>query len=80
MVQIIRQKMQEMLREFLYIVCLKKFTPVLRKISSKDNEVADFISRCHDQVATKVFFRDKNLPFRKFVNVPDNFFELNKNW
>ena len=74
------EKMQEMLREFLYIVCLKKFTPVVRKISSKGNEVADFISRCHDQGSTEKFFRNKNLPLRNFVNVPDNFFSLNSNW
>ena len=74
------EKMQEMLREFLYIVCLKKFTPVLRKISSKDNEVADFISRCHDQEKISDFFRNKNLPSRRFVNAPDNLFALDSNW
>ena len=73
-------KMQDLLREFLYIVCLKKFTPVFRKISTKSNEVADFISRCHDPASTADFFRRKNLPLRRLVTVPDVFFELNSNW
>ena len=73
-------RMQDLLREFLYIVCLKKFTPVFRKISTKSNEVADFISRCHDPASTADFFRRKNLPLRRLVTVPDVFFELNSNW
>ena len=72
--------MQELLREFLYIVCTKRFTPIFRKISSKDNKVADFLSRCHDPVATRKFFEDNNLPERKLVSIPDHFFSLNSNW
>ena len=44
--------MHELLQEFLYIVCTRKFTPAFRKINTNDNHVADIISRCHD--------RDKN--------------------
>ena len=73
-------KMNELLREFLYIVCIKRFTPVFRKISSKANEVADFISRCHNPSATADFFKKKNLPIRKLVSVPDHLFDLNSNW
>ena len=72
--------MQDLLREFLYIICVKRFTPVLRKISSKDNYVADFISRCHDPTVTQDFFSSNSLPARKLVSVPDNFFKLNSNW
>ena len=72
--------MQELLREFLYIVCVKRFTPVLRKISSKDNAVADFISRCHNSSTTSDFFKRNNLPARKLVTIPDHFFNLNSNW
>ena len=72
--------MQDLLREFLYIVCTKKFTPIFRKIGTKENFVADFISRCHDQVATSEFFTRNDLPARKFVEIPDNLFNLNSNW
>ena len=73
-------KMQDLLREFLYIVCTKKFTPVFRKIGSKENFVADFISRCHDHPTTLDFFVRNDLPARKLVMVPDHFFNLNSNW
>ena len=73
-------RMQDLLREFLYIVCTKKFTPVFRKIGTKENFVADFISRCHDQSATSEFFSKNNLQDRKLVDVPDSFFDLNSNW
>ena len=35
------EKMLELLREFLYIVCSKKFTPAFKKIGSKDNLTVD---------------------------------------
>ena len=73
-------RMLELLREFLYIVCSKKFTPVFRKIGTKENYVADFISRCHDPGSTAEFFRSNKLPERKLVKVPDNFFKCNSNW
>ena len=73
-------KMQQLLREFLFIVCTRGFTPVFRKISSKANAVADYISRVHDQSETKDFFIRNNLPHRKLVPCPDNFFTLRSNW
>ena len=73
-------RMQDLLREFMYIVCTKKFTPVFRKIGTKENFVADFISRCHDRAATSEFFAKNNLKLRRHVTVPDNFFNLNSNW
>ena len=73
-------RMQDLLREFLYIVCTKKFTPVFRKIGTKENFVADFISRCHDRAATSEFSAKTNLKLRRHVTVPDNFFNLNSNW
>ena len=38
------EAMQELLREFLYIVCSKGFTPVFRKIGTVANKTADYIS------------------------------------
>ena len=73
------EKMLELLREFLYIVCSKKFTPAFKKIGSKENLTADYISRCHDPVLTRRFFEQQNLPARKLVKIPDSFFNLNSN-
>ena len=57
-------KMRELLQEFLYIVCTRGFTPVFRKIGSKANAVADFISRRHDPAAIASFFQSEGLPMR----------------
>ena len=73
-------RMQDLLREFLFLVCTRKFTPVLRKIGTKANWCADFISRCHDAEATSAFFMRNNLPVRKLVEVADNLFNLGSNW
>ena len=72
--------LQELLREFLFIVCSKGFTPVFRKIGTKANETADFFSRRHDEVAVQQFFIARNLPLRKFIEAPDNLFSLRSNW
>ena len=72
--------MQELLREFLFIVCSRGFTPVFRKIGTKSNETADFISRRHDRIATQEFFAAKNLPQRNLIEAPDHLFSLRSNW
>ena len=72
--------MQELLREFLYIVCSKGFTPVFRKIGTVANKTADYISRVHDPSLISKFFSDSGLPDRKPVNVPDTYFSLHSNW
>ena len=73
-------KLQELLREYLYVVCTRGFTPKFRKIGTKENEVADFISRRHDPAATETFFSSKGHPPRTLVEVPDHMFKLNSNW
>ena len=73
-------KMLELLQEFLFIVCTRKFTPIFRKIGTKENEVADFISRCHDYVEISAYFKKKNLPMRTPITAQDNLFTLRSNW
>ena len=72
--------MLELLQEFLYIVCTRKFTPVFRSIGTKDNFAADYISRCHDPEVTAKFFKTHNLPMRTLVVAPDYLFTLRSNW
>ena len=72
--------MQDLLREFLFIVCSRGFTPVFRKIGTKSNATADFISRRHDQDDIKQFFTVNNLPERKCITAPDHLFTLRSNW
>ena len=73
-------RMLQLLQEFLFIVCTRKFTPVFRKIGSKENFVADFISRCHDCNLIDKFFDDYNLPMRTPVTALDTMFTLRSNW
>ena len=73
-------RMLQLLQEFLFIVCTRKFTPVFRKIGSKENFVADFISRCHDCNLIDKFFGGHNLPMRTPVTALDTMFTLRSNW
>ena len=73
-------KLQELLREYLYVVCTRGFTPKFRTIGTKSNVVADFISRRHDQEATQLFFIKNNHPERDLVPVSDSCFQLHANW
>ena len=60
-------RMLELLREFLYIVCTRRFTPFtpeFRKIGTSDNYIADFISRCHDHTKICNYFLSRALPVR----------------
>ena len=74
------EKMMTLLREFMYIVCVKGFTPTFRKVGTKENFVADHISRCHDPLVTEKFFRKNNLAPKRNVTIPDNFFDIHSNW
>ena len=69
-----------LLREFLYIVVTKKFFPVVRKISTKDNYLADFISRRYDTDAACKIFRQAGLHTMEHVTVPDCSFKLTEPW
>ena len=72
--------MNTLLREFLYVVCLKKFSPILRKIDTKSNYLADHILRRHDvESADKVFTTSGKHGMVK-VDVSDNRFKLSAPW
>ena len=73
-------KLQELLREYLYVVCTRGFTPKFRVVGTKANLVADFISRRHDPEATTSFFTKNNHPQRALVQVPETYFKLHSNW
>ena len=72
--------LQELLREYLFIVCTFGFTPVFRKIDTKANATADFISRVHDKPLIEKYFTDNNLPRRSWIAAADNLFNLGSNW
>ena len=74
------KKMLELLQEFLYIVCTRKFTPIFRRIGTKENFVADFISLTHDPIEISTFLISRGLPIQTEVNVPDSYFSIQSNW
>ena len=73
-------EMLTLLREFIYIVCEKNFIPVLRKISSEDNILADHISRRFDEDAAKESFSKHGLYDMKLLTAPDTFFQKTAPW
>ena len=69
-----------LLREFLYIAVSFKFIPVVRKIGTKENFLADHISRRHDSAAADKVFCEAGLPNMVMVEMPDVSFKLTEPW
>ena len=69
-----------LLREFLYVVVTKKFFPVLRKIGTHENKLADFISRRFDQKAAAKIFAESGLHEMQLVKPSATFFNLSEKW
>ena len=74
------QLMLSLLREFLHVVVTKKFYPVIRKISSKENHLADHISRRFDEHAATELFSKSGLPGMVRVTPKGTFFTLTATW
>ena len=72
--------MNSLLREYLYVVCLKKFHPIVRKIDTKSNFLADHISRRYDHDSAAKLFESNGKPGMRKVNVLDNRFKLSAPW
>ena len=72
--------MAGLLREFLYIVCSRGFTPVFRHIGTQENYIADFLSRHHDSHSLETFL-ERNMPCLKNRKiVPDASFKPHSTW
>ena len=69
-----------MLREFLYIVVTKKFFPVIRKIGTKENILADHISRRFDNAAAAKLFSQYGLDDMVLVKPREQYFMLSAPW
>ena len=69
-----------LLREFLFVVVTKKFYPVVRKIGTHENELADFVSRRFDPEAAAKKFKNAGLSTMKLVKPKTRYFELSAKW
>ena len=72
--------MQKFLREFLFHACKLNFIPVVSKIGTKENDIADFLSRNYDAGDAKVFFAKQNLPSLSKIEISEELFELQAEW
>ena len=69
-----------LLREFFFIAVSFKFIPVVRRIGTKENYLADHISRNFDSKAASEMFCANGLTDMVKVVVPDKFFQLSDSW
>ena len=72
--------MLSLLREYLYVVCRKKFFPIPRKIDTKSNFLADHISRRHDSASAEKVFETVGKLGMVRVTVPNGSFKLTAPW
>ena len=72
--------MQQLLREFLFWICSYNIHPIVNKIGTKDNFVADFVSRVYTEAETVKFFSDNGYPTQTKIDVPDSFFNMHADW
>ena len=72
--------MLSLLREFLYIVVTKKFFPLVRKIGTKENEIADHISRRFDPEAAAKTFAKFGMNNMAIVKPRADYFEMTAPW
>ena len=73
-------KMQQLLREFLFFVCTYNFMPVVSKIGTKENLIADFLSRNFNLKDANDFFLKNNLSSMKSIPLTDDLFEMQADW
>ena len=72
--------MLSLLREFLFVVVSNKFYPVVRKIGTKENELADFVSRRFDPEAAATIFSKAGLNNMQLVKPKTRYFDLTAKW
>ena len=73
-------EMQKYLREFLFQVTTCKFEPVMVRIPTKDNVLADYVSRHHDVNDIQNLFMRNGLTNMEQVLIPDSFFLFSADW
>ena len=58
-------------RELFYHACYFKFQPIVNRITSTENDIADFISRNHDKSEIEKKFKSKGMDNMKPVEISD---------
>ena len=73
-------KMQKLVREFLYWVCLYKFFPIVTKIGTKENHVADFLSRVYSSDEIDRYFASVGCDPHSKIEIPETWFNFKADW
>ena len=72
--------MSAFLREFLFLVVKYKFYPVVRHIGTKENFIADYLSRNFLTDAAARFFTSISMEDMKPLEVPVIMFSFASDW
>ena len=73
-------QLQQLLREFLFWVCKFNFFPILQKISSKENNIADYISRNHNHDDILNYFSENGYSVQTKVLIPTDWYNFVADW
>ena len=73
-------KLQQLLREFLFWTCKYNFFPIVEKIGTKENCIADFLSRVHVQSEIDIYFESLDYPRQKRLSVPSELLSFKAEW
>ena len=73
-------KLQQLCREYLYWVCKYNFFPIIEKIGTKDNFIADFLSRVHGQADIDKYFESLDYSYQVQVDIPLDWFGFQAEW
>ena len=73
-------ELQKCLREMLFIVCKYRFQPVFLRVTTEDNDIADYISRIHEVKAIQIKFDTRGLPNMVPITVLDEMFDFVADW
>ena len=73
-------KLQQLLREFLFWTCKYNFFPIVEKIGTKENCIADFLSRVHVQSENDIYFESLDYPRQKRLSVPSGLLSFKAEW
>ena len=73
-------EMQRLLREFLYYVTTFKFEPVMIRIPTKDNHLADYVSRNHNVIDIQHEFAKFGVRKMVPIEVPEEMFGFLADW
>ena len=72
--------MQIFLREFLFWVCVYHFHQIVSKIASKENDIADFLSRNSNCNDANDYFSKLNLPSQTKIYISESDFTFKAKW